>query len=69
MAFVLNVFSRRIVGWQLADHLRTDLRLDALEMALWQRNRDRPPSARRPGGRPDPSFRPRLLGRVVKRSC
>lgn len=50
VAFVLDVFSRRIVGWQLADHLRTDLRLDALEMALWQRNRDRPPSARRPGG-------------------
>jgi len=37
-AFVLDVFSRRIVGWQLADHLRTDLPLDALEMAIWQRN-------------------------------
>ncbi len=28
MAFVLDAFSRRIVGWQLADHLRTDLPLD-----------------------------------------
>jgi putative transposase len=42
VAFVLDAYSRRIVGWQLADHLRTDLPLDALEMALWQRSRDRP---------------------------
>ncbi|WP_242890972.1 IS3 family transposase [Actinomadura litoris] len=42
VAFVLDAFSRRIVGWQLADHLRTDLPLDALEMALWQRGRERP---------------------------
>lgn len=26
-----------IVGWQLATHLRTDLALDALEMAIWRR--------------------------------
>jgi putative transposase len=37
VAFVLDVYSRMIVGWQLADNLRTDLPLDALEMALWQR--------------------------------
>lgn len=37
-AFVLDVYSRRIVGWQLASHLKTDLVLDALEMAIWQRN-------------------------------
>jgi putative transposase len=37
-AFVMDVFSRRIVGWQLADHMRTDLVLDALEMAVWQRD-------------------------------
>lgn len=36
-AFILDVFSRRIVGWQLTDHLKTDLALDALEMAVWQR--------------------------------
>lgn len=35
--FVLDVFSRRVVGWQLARHLRTSLALDALEMALWRR--------------------------------
>ena len=34
LAFVLDVFSRRIVGWQLAGHMRTDLVLDALRMAL-----------------------------------
>jgi transposase InsO family protein len=36
-AFVLDVFSRRIVGWQLAAHMRTTLVLDALKMALAQR--------------------------------
>jgi putative transposase len=38
VAFILDVHSRMIVGWQLADHLRTDLVLDALEMALWRRD-------------------------------
>jgi transposase InsO family protein len=37
VAFVLDCFSRMIVGWQTADHLRTDLPLDALEMALFNR--------------------------------
>jgi putative transposase len=36
-AFVIDVFSRRIVGWQLAGHMRTDLVLDALRMALSRR--------------------------------
>jgi len=38
IAFVLDVHSRTIVGWQLADHLRTDLVLDALDMAIWRRD-------------------------------
>jgi putative transposase len=33
LAFILDCYSRVIVGWQLASHLRTDLVLDALEMA------------------------------------
>jgi putative transposase len=33
LAFILDVYSRRIVGWQIATHMRTDLVLDALEMA------------------------------------
>jgi hypothetical protein len=37
-ALVIDAFSRAIVGWQLAGHLRTDLALDAPEMAIWQRN-------------------------------
>jgi len=36
-AFVIDVFSRRVVGWQFASHMRTDLVLDALRMALHQR--------------------------------
>jgi len=38
-SFVIDVFSRRIVGWQLATHMRTDLVLDALQMALARRRR------------------------------
>jgi putative transposase len=36
-AFVLDVYSRRIVGWQFASHMRTSLVLDALRMAIHQR--------------------------------
>ena len=36
-AFVIDAFSRKVVGWQLAPHMRTDLVLDALRMALGQR--------------------------------
>ncbi|GAA2732886.1 hypothetical protein GCM10010439_51560 [Actinocorallia aurantiaca] len=39
---VLDAYSQRIVGWELTDHLRTDLPLDASEMALRQLARDRP---------------------------
>ncbi|MCR4526808.1 IS3 family transposase [Kocuria rhizophila] len=39
-AFVIDVFSRRVVGWQLSTSLRTDLALDALEMGLWTRSHD-----------------------------
>ena len=38
-AFVIDVFSRYVVGWQVATHLRTSLALDALEMAIWNRRR------------------------------
>ena len=39
-AFVTDVFSRRVVGWQLSTSLRTDLALDALEMGLWTRRHE-----------------------------
>lgn len=39
MAFVTDVYSRRIVGWQTSTSLYTDLALDALKMAIWQRRR------------------------------
>ena len=37
-AFVIDAFSRRVVGWQLASHMRTTLVLDALRMALQRRD-------------------------------
>jgi putative transposase len=37
LAVVLDVFSRRIVGWAMAEHMRTELVTDALAMALYQR--------------------------------
>jgi putative transposase len=36
-AFVIDVFSRKIVGWRVSNTLRADLALDALEMAIWSR--------------------------------
>jgi putative transposase len=39
-AFVMDAFSRRILGWQTSTTLRTDLALDALEMALWTRRKE-----------------------------
>jgi transposase InsO family protein len=38
-AFVIDVFARRVVGWQLSTSLHTDLALDALEMGVWTRRR------------------------------
>ena len=37
VAFVIDVFSRFVVGWQASRSLHTDLALDALEMTLWRR--------------------------------
>jgi putative transposase len=36
-AFVMDLYSRGIVGWAVADHLRAELALDALEMGIWRR--------------------------------
>jgi transposase InsO family protein len=37
VAFCIDVFSRMITGWRAAKSMTTDLVLDALEMAIWQR--------------------------------
>lgn len=37
LAFVLDAYSRKVVGWSMANHLRTELVLDALNMAVWNR--------------------------------
>ena len=40
LAVVLDAFSRRVVGWSIADHIRSELVVDAVQMAVWRR---RPP--------------------------
>jgi putative transposase len=37
MSFVLDAYSRRLVGFSMATHLRAELVVDALEMAIWRR--------------------------------
>lgn len=37
LAFILDVYSRRIVGWSMESHLKTELVVDALQMAVWRR--------------------------------
>ena len=49
VAFVIDVFARRIVGWRVSRSMRTDFVLDALEQALYARQPERDAS-------PDPSF-------------
>jgi putative transposase len=39
LAFILDVYSRRVVGWSMAHHLRAELVVDALEMALFWRGK------------------------------
>ena len=39
----VDAFSRRVVGWSIADHIRAELVVDAVQMAIWRR---RPPRAR-----------------------
>jgi len=41
VAFVIDVFARRIVGWRVSSSMRTDFVLDALEQALWARQPER----------------------------
>ena len=40
VAFVIDAFSRRIVGWRADRRMKTDLVLDAIEMALWSRDHE-----------------------------
>ena len=40
LAVVLDAFSRRVVGWSIAEHMRAELVVDAVQMAIWRR---RPP--------------------------
>jgi putative transposase len=40
VSFIIDAYSRFIVGWRTSRSLRTDLALDALEMAIWRRRED-----------------------------
>ena len=42
VAFVIDAFSRRIVGWRVSNSLQSDLALDALEQAIWEREEGAP---------------------------
>ena len=59
-AFVVDAFSRFIVGWRVSNSLRTDLALDALEQALWARR----PDTTEPDRRLVHPFRCRQPGRI-----
>jgi putative transposase len=37
LATVLDAWSRRVVGWSIADHIRSELVVDAVQMAIWRR--------------------------------
>ena len=37
LAAVIDCYSRRCVGWAMAEHMRAELVVEALEMAIWQR--------------------------------
>lgn len=54
VVFVMDLYSRWIVGWRVLNSLRTDLALDALEHTLWERGRHQraaSPLTRRGSGR------------------
>ena len=57
VAFIIDVYSRMIVGWQASRSLRSDLAIDALEMAVWNRQRA--------GARPRPAGPSLRQGRAI----
>ncbi len=42
LAVVIDAWSRRVIGWSIADHIRAELMVDALQMAVWRRRPDGP---------------------------
>ncbi len=63
-AFVIDVYSRRVVGWQLSKSVRTDLALDALEMGIWARTH----AGQRVDGMIHHSDRGRTVGLPVRKT-
>jgi putative transposase len=56
VCLIIDAFSRRIVGWRVASHMRTGMVLDALDMARWSRGTS--------FGGPSGSLRRRLADQV-----
>ena len=59
VAFIIDAFARRIVGWQISSSLRSDLALDALEQAISERLGD---EGERPVHHSDRGVQPRFKG-------
>lgn len=57
LAAVQDTYSRRVLGWQMTDHMQAELVLDALKMAITRR---RPPPRAQSSNRP---------GLAIRRSC
>ena len=55
LAVILDLFTRKVVGWAMRDHMRAELTIAALTMAIQRR---------RPGSGPRSSFRPRQPRRI-----
>ena len=68
VAFIIDVFSRMIVGWQASRSLRSDLAIDALEMAVFNRRRAGADLSRAgPSQRPGRAISQRALLRTARR--
>jgi putative transposase len=69
VCFIVDAFSRMIVGWRVAGHMRTPMVLDAIEMARWNRGLHHPGlAATRTPGRSSPAFATASASRRSARS-
>ncbi len=66
VAFVIDVFSRMIVGWRVSNSLRSDLALDALEQAIWERDELQDLIHHRDRGWPRPVLSHQWAARVIR---
>jgi putative transposase len=65
LAIVLDAWSRRVVGWSIADHLRAELVCDALDMATWRRRAPKDQTITHSDHGSQPRFKGSLQHRLV----